>query len=520
MNEEPRVLVVDDHYASLAKEEQPFFDKQAFFDEYGRAPFSFDFCDCLDHTHGVYSLEILRKHLGKGPTPDAVLLDVRFGEMQLFGLDLLQFLSAEHPAIPVIMMTSSPREELLAECIDRGAIDYLVKPIRVEILEQLLHRYTGVSPDLWLIGQSEAMEAAVDQVARAAEGGASSVLLLGPAGAGKELFARYLHRHGVRRTGPFQPVHIPSIPEGLVDAELFGYAKGAFTGALRDEPGRLCQAGGGVLFLDEIGDLRPSSQASLLRVLETREVTRLGDGRTSSIDVQVVAATNANLAQLVKTNQFRLDLYTRLGGSVIQVPSLTERRSDLPLLLRHLQRRAGLQRKLSHPFFSLPLEAIAQAYEQSWPGNIRDLWNFVQRAFDAARGEPLRAQHYKAAVPDDLLERPSKIAHDNAPRLEGIPEAILRSPGDFLERLILRELSLLYSALDHTRDPLTGAPNRAKAAALLKGRARTSTNDFDRWLRRLLSRLSPERRQALLAIYPDLATTNLRLGDSSQNEED
>ena len=323
------------------------------------------------------------------------------------------------------------------------------------------------------------------------------------------MFARYLHRHGRRRSGPFQAVHIPGIPEHLVDAELFGYSKGSFTGAIRDEGGRLLRASGGILFLDEVGDLAPAAQAALLRVLETREVIRLGDSRVSAIDVQVVAATNANLVQRVKENSFRLDLYTRLAATVVHLPALATRQTDLPLLLRQLLRRAFLERGLRSGFADLPQGVVEAVAREPWPGNVRELWNYVQRVLDHARGAapgPADFLGCLATIPASVDQEQPRMATSDRSALELLPHDVVRNAADFLSGLARRELSLLRSALEMTRDPVSGVTNRAKAAALLKGRGRCSTNDFDRWLQRVLAQLAPEEAENLMTQYPDLRT--------------
>ncbi len=354
MSSAPTVLVIDDHFASDASAGELFYDRTAFIEDYGDSGYDFLFCNAWDkkarqHTAGA-AIEFITRLLYR---PALVLLDIRFGASELLGLDILRFLSEHLPTVPVVIMTSTPKAELWDDCAAIGAVDYLAKPIKAEILKQTLDRYCGQDMSHWLIGQSESFLSVVDQVARAAEGGVSSILLSGASGTGKELFARFIHRHGPHSKGPFMAVHIPSIAEQLVEGELFGYSKGAYTGALRDEPGRLLRANGGVLFLDEVGDLAPSVQAALLRVLETREVSRLGDGRTSKLKVQVVAATNANIAQMVKDNVFRLDLYTRLASTVVRLPQLSERLDDLEILLRHFVRRGMVDRSRRPQFPSV-----------------------------------------------------------------------------------------------------------------------------------------------------------------------
>lgn len=520
------VLVVDDHFARVASSEDPFYDRGAFLEDYHFPDISYCFCSGWNPVAGRFSTHVVTEYIRSMPrAPDTILLDVRFAGDDALGLEILDSVTRQYPLIPVIMMTAVPRHDLLDRCIAVGAVDYLVKPIQREILRSTLDRYVGTELSYWLLGQTETFQTAVDAVARAAEGGRSSVLLLGEPGTGKELFARYLHRHGPRRSGPFQIVHIPAIPEHLVEAELFGYSRGAFTGAAREELGRLRRADGGVLFLDEVADLGPVAQAALLRVLEAREVTRLGDGQQYRIDIQVVAATNANLPELVKTNAFRRDLYSRLGGTIINLPSVAHREKDLPLIIRHLMRRGSVERGLTGTFPPLSRAVYDVIHQHSWSGNVRDIWNFIQRVFDDARG--------KIPDPDDFrnaLLRLHAAAGASAPEgseteysfthvgltLDKVSREELSFPDRYLRELARRELSLVYAALELTRDPLTGKPSRAKAAALLKGKERCSTNEFDRWVRRLLDQLGPESTQLILSRYPLLIAAEPQLGRESQ----
>ena len=511
----PSVLVIDDNFAV---ESTVAYDRLAFLEDYGNAGLDFSFCSGRGSDTQEYTSDAVCRFIdGMSQPPNVILLDLRFGEQELLGLEVLRVLSRRYPILPVVMMTSSPKGDLWAKCIDLGAVDYLVKPMQAEILIQTVHRYADVNLGYWLIGQSDTFLTAVDQVSRAAEGAMSSVLLLGAPGTGKELFARLLHRHGSRRAKPFQVIHVPGIPEPLVEAELFGYAKGAFTGAAKEEVGRVRTAAGGVLFLDEVADLTPAAQASLLRVLETREVTRLGDGRTFKADFQVIAATNVNLTQRVKDNLFRLDLYSRLAGTVVHLPTLAERIEDLGLLTRHLLRRAYIERSLALSFIDLPkgLEDVLRT--RFWSGNVRDLWNYVQRVLDLARKTAPTRQHFMSALPTEEKTdtASSSLPTSLTPRhltLEILPIDTVRASDLFVERLAIKELSLLRSALELTRDPATGLQNRARAAALLKGRAKASTNDFNRWVSRVAGRLTSGTGRLLRMTYPELFAETLDPG--------
>ncbi len=439
----------------------------------------------------------LKEHL------DGVLLDIRFGdEGDTLGLDIIKGIRESYPELPIVMMTSVPKEELLSRCLELGAVDYLVKPLQPDLLWQTLDRYVGTSsPKWWLVGQSEEFSNAVDMVAMASEGGATSVLLLGESGTGKELFARYLHRHGPRSSGPFQAIQISALSESSIEGDLFGYSRGAFTGADRNRDGQLCEADGGVLFLDEIGDLSLPIQAKLLRMLETREVPRLGDGKLRKIDVQVVAATNANLSARVKENTFRLDLYKRLGGMIIRLPPISDRPNDILLMVRHLLCRGVVERMPGMPVPELPEQIVDELNNIHWDGNVRDIWNFIQSVFDLAT----REKDFSATVFRKALKM-ADHGFSDTPQIElsTLPKETVNNSDIYLEKLALQELSLLYSALQETRDARTGAPNRASAAAMLKGKEKSSTNEFDRWVQNIMKKLNPDTQATICRAYPEL----------------
>lgn len=518
----PTILIIDDNYGAESPPGKLIYDKRSFSRDFGNGPYEFIFSSAYDEKLESYTVDkALDDTKISIESISGVLLDICFGDNDnRLGLDILTSLKKSYPSLPVVMMTSVPRDELLKSCLSIGAVDYLVKPLQPEILSQTLDRYVGIDLDWWLVGQSSSLLHAVDLTAMAAEGGSTSVLLSGESGTGKEIFARYLHRHGKRRDQPFHAIHIASRPETILEGELFGYKKGAFTGADHDEQGLLCRADGSVLFLDEIGDLTPSVQAKLLRVLETREVARIGDGKITKIDVQIVAATNANLSMKVKLNEFRLDLYKRLSGITIHLPSLSERPHDIPLLLQHLLLRESFKRFPDKSPPSLPQDFKTNLLNFDWSGNVRDLYNLVQMIFDLARGRMPESKEFQTAIehlkgelsenhkiPVTYIE--SKVIEDyidpsNLIFLRDLPENVLAAPQKYLDDLSLRELSLLKAAMDFTRHPITHQINRALAAALLLGKPKCSTNDFDRWVERILKDVNKDVRSEIIKKYPDL----------------
>ena len=323
---------------------------------------------------------------------DVVFLDLRLGAQS--GMDLIPQLLAENPNVVIIVVTAYATVETAVEAIRRGAWDYLPKPFspaqirhlieKADVQRSLSVRMTSLedrlqaeAPDVDLGSHAQAMRAVLQVISRAAAADVS-VLFRGESGTGKGVLARTMHLESKRRDRPFITVNCPTLTEELLASELFGHAKGAFTGAIRDQPGRVEVAEGGTLFLDEIGDLPASLQVKLLRFLQERRFERVGETRTRKADVRVVAATNRDLEVDVKSGRFREDLLFRLNVLEVRVPSLREREDDiLPLARRFL---AFFARAVGRPLptFSPAAEKVLAGY--AWPGNVRELRNTIERA--------------------------------------------------------------------------------------------------------------------------------------------
>jgi len=328
--------------------------------------------------------------------PDVILLDITLPDGD--GLHALRQIAARPVAPPVVMLTALSHPRVIKEAILAGACDYIVKPIdAVELLGTLRTAVAGADARRTLteevsgallremVGESPRMREVKELILRYAPSN-SPVLVLGESGAGKERAARLIHEASGRRSGPYVPVNCGALPEALLESELFGAEKGAFTDAV-SRPGSFERADGGTLFLDEIGEMSPAAQASLLRVIEGKELTRLGGTRTIPLDVRVVSASNRDLKAGVSAGTFRADLFYRLSVLPIRVPPLRERPEDIPLLAVHLLRELG-QRDAA-----LGTGTRERLLAHSWPGNIRELRSVMERAALAAGGGEILPGH-------------------------------------------------------------------------------------------------------------------------------
>ena len=419
---------------------------------------------------GAAALALLRDR-----PADVVLTDLMMPGMS--GQELLRAVRAVAPDAEVVLMTAYGTVEAAVAAMKDGAYDFLTKPLKrhavlksvAQALEkrrlvlenkQLRARLAGVSSPI--VGQSPALRATLDIIRQAAPSSAT-VLLLGESGTGKELFARALHEHSSRAQQPFVPINCAAIPETILESELFGYERGAFTGAVARKEGRIERAQGGTLFLDEIGELSPAVQVKLLRFLQEGEIERLGGTSTVKVDSRVVAATNRDLSAAVQAGKFREDLYYRLNVIQVVLPPLRERVEDIPLLADYFVARYAA--KNSKQFSGITPGAMEALEAYAWPGNVRELENAIERAVVLSPGSEIDID----ALPQPLLHAARGPRGPIPPALEGRTLSI--PLGTTMEEI---ELRVIRETLRHTKG------DKNLAAQLLGIAARTIYRKLDR----------------------------------------
>ena len=372
-------------------------------------------------------------------SPEVVITDLYFDKTRAHGLEIIKKSRELNPPAVVIVITGFGSIETAVEAMKTGAFDYLEKPFKVDELKLCVQRAlsynAAVSETAYLrkqlkkkyqfnqiIGSSPPMQQVFKMIERVADTD-STILVLGESGTGKELVARALHFNSRRQLAPFVPINCSALPENLLESELFGHRRGAFTGAISDKKGLFQEADGGTILLDEIGSMTPVLQSRLLRVLQEREVRRVGDNTPIYVNVRVVAATNEALEKRVKEGTFREDLYYRLNVIPITLPPLRERRDDIPLLVGHFLREKLHPKTLRQ--FQVTRRAVEILTAYSWPGNVRELENAIERASTLCDGEVIQARDLPpsllaAADPDG-----SRAAEETAASLPVVSESAL-----------------------------------------------------------------------------------------------
>ncbi|MBI1311452.1 response regulator [bacterium] len=398
--------------------------------------------------------------------PDVIIIDVGLPDMS--GIDVYRQLLEFDVQTPVIFITGHGSTETAIEAVQLGAFDYLFKPLELKEVRTLVEQAVRISRSMrvpalttalsemadgsvdLLVGRCNAMKNVYRDIGRIAARDVT-VLILGESGTGKELVARAIFQHSQRRDGPFRAVNCAAIPETLLESELFGHEKGAFTGADQRRIGRIEQCEGGTLFLDEIGDMTPLTQAKILRFLQEREFERVGSGEPIKANVRVVAATNRNLEDMVARGAFRADLFYRLNSYTIQLPPLRDREADIDLLAEHFLRKFA--RDLNRDVTTIAPEVLQVFHQYPWPGNVREFESVIRQALLASSGPVL--------LPDflpDTLRAPAESGSGSCSLTGLISRAIAEHPETVYSTVISTvERELITTIMQQTDGNLTQA---------------------------------------------------------------
>ncbi|MDD5557961.1 MAG: sigma-54 dependent transcriptional regulator [bacterium] len=418
---------------------------------------------------------------------DALITDLKMAPLD--GLELLSAAKTMDREVAVIMITAYGSIETAVEAMRRGAFDYIIKPVKLDELKMTLDRalaYRGLLRENVslkrelagryrfenIVGTSGAMQDVFRKIEKVADTD-STVLIYGESGTGKELVARALHFNSRRRDKPFVAVSCSALPESLLESELFGHVKGAFTGAVSNREGLFKAAGGGSIFLDEIGATGHAIQASLLRVLQEREIKPVGSTRSLKVDVRVIAASNERLEEKIRAGTFREDLYYRLSVIPIDVPPLRERRGDIPLLVEHFMRRELAKRGRSADLRMSP-DVLDMLMIYDWPGNVRELENVIERIVALSEGGSILLDH----LPENILMPPEILDATHAVNLKAFVQekerayiqGILRETGGDKRqaaRILGIDLATLYRKMERWKGG--GPPQEQEGPVLRRG---------------------------------------------------
>jgi DNA-binding NtrC family response regulator len=453
-------------------------------------------------TNGNTALSALAEH-----SPELVITDLYFDKTRAHGLEILEKARELNPPAVVIVITGFGTIETAVDAMKKGAFDYLEKPFKVDALKLCVQRalsYTAaITESAYLrkqlrktyqfgqiIGGAAGMREVFRMIERVSDTD-STILILGESGTGKELVARALHFNSRRQLAPFVPINCSALPENLLESELFGHRRGAFTGAINDKKGLFQEADGGTIFLDEVGTMPPMLQSRLLRVLQEREVRRVGDNTSVSVNVRVVAATNEPLEKRIKEGTFREDLYYRLNVIPIQLPSLRDRREDIPLLVAHFLK--GKTNPRSGKPFQLTRQTMELLSAHDWPGNVRELENAIERAATLCDGDIIQAGDLPRNVAGSAKISDSADATLTA-TLPTVPDAAL--------------YPLNSSNGPATSNPAPGAPVPLAQTVSLKNFLREQEHAY---LNKVMQQCEGDKEKAALVLGVSLATLYRKL---------
>jgi two-component system, NtrC family, response regulator AtoC len=445
--------------------------------------------------------------------PDLVITDLYLDKTRAHGLEVLQKARAQNPPPTVIVITAFGSIDTAVEAMKSGAYDYLEKPLKLDGLKFCVQRALSyndaVSENIYLrkqlkkkyqfnqiIGTSSKMQEVFKMIERVADSD-STILVLGESGTGKELVAKALHYNSRRQFAPFVPINCSALPENLLESELFGHRKGAFTGAITDKKGLFQEADGGTIFLDEIGTMPPVLQSRLLRVLQEREVRRVGDNTAVSVNVRVVAATNESLEKRIKEGTFREDLFYRLNVIPITLPPLRERVDDIPLLVSHFMRDKINPRTGSR--YQITRQAMELLSAHYWPGNVRELENAIERAVTLCEESTL----HMSDLPPVLQNLAATASSDTVIETrEGTPPQSMMVLSDSLYPLRFTEIQ--------QESPETKPAQGEKPVAALKDFLRLQEQGY---LNRALAQTGGDKDKAAEVLGISLATLYRKLSE-------
>jgi two-component system response regulator AtoC len=461
--------------------------------------------EVFPYTNGAAALAGLAEH-----TPELVITDLYFDKTRAHGLEILEKAREQQPPAVVIVITGFGTIETAVDAMRKGAFDYLEKPFKVDALKLCVQRAlsynAAITETVYLrkqlqrtyqfgqiIGAAPKMKEVFRMVERVANTD-STVLILGESGTGKELVARALHFNSHRRLAPFVPINCSALPENLLESELFGHRRGSFTGAINDKKGLFQEADGGTIFLDEIGTMPQMLQSRLLRVLQEREVRRVGDNTAFHVNVRVLAATNESLEKKIKEGGFREDLYYRLNVIPIPLPSLRERREDIPLLVAHFLR--GKVNPRSNRPFQLTRHAMEVLCGYDWPGNVRELENAIERAATLCEGDTIQVSDLPPNVA--ATAKPADAQDAAAANLPQVPE------------------SALYPLHTNNGSPAAAAPAELPLNQVisLKNFLRDQEHAY---LQKVMQQCEGDKEKAALILGVSLATLYRKLSDEDQD---
>jgi nitrogen regulation protein NR(I) len=425
-------------------------------------------------------------------SPELVIMDIKMPGQS--GLEVLKQIKERDPKALVILMTAFGTTETAIEAMKFGAFDYILKPFDIPQMRGLVERALGVSrmmkkmvsyPDRpeaevageAIVGSSPAMQPIYKMIGQVAPTGVT-VLLRGESGTGKELVARAIYHHSDRADKPFLPVNCAAIPETLLESELFGHEKGAFTGALTRRIGKFEQCNGGTLFLDEIGDMTPATQAKILRVRPDQQCERLGGAERITADVRLIVATNKDLEKAMRDGSFRQDLYYRLKVVTLHLPPLRERPEDIPELVRYFLQRFGPQ--INRNVKDIAPRALEKLMRHHWPGNVRELENGVQRALVVAKGNTVLAEDFYLEGLEQEISGPEKQM-DFEERLQLLMEPVFKELAEHSKRSLDADLMSAVEKILIKRALREKKGNQVQAAILLGISRNTLRSKIERY---------------------------------------